>query len=397
MPLTDPGVRAAKATEKPYKLTDGGGLHLLVTPTGGKLWRFRFTRGGREKLLSLGKYPDLSIAGARDMRDDARRMVANGGDPAAAKQERKQAARGAKANSFKAVALEWLATQRKKLAPISYEKKLSWLDDYLFPYLGTKLISEIEPRDVLPVLLRIERRKHNETAHRVRSLVGNVMRYAIAHGKAKRDAAADLRGALAPVVTTNRAALTYPSDIGELMRRIDAYRGQPATEAALKLAPLLFVRPGELRAAEWSEFDLAGKAPLWRIPARRMKIKREHIVPLSRQAVAILRDLEPITGEGRLVFPSIRADDRPISENTINLCLRAMGYTGKEMTGHGFRAMASTLLNELGNPPEVIELQLAHKDRDEVRAAYNRSSKLAERSRLMQAWADHLDKLKASR
>jgi integrase len=362
-----------------------------VAPGGGRWWRFKYSLAGREKLLSLGTYPDTGLGSARQRRDDARQLVADGIDPSVKRQE----AKAALANTFEGIAKEWLELQRKKLSARTFEKKAGWFKDFLYPYIGRQPITSVTAQDLLRALKRIEVRGLHETAHRARSNAGNVFRYAIATGRAERDVSADLRGALAPVVTTNRAAITEPARVGELLRKIHAYRGQPATEAALKLAPLVFVRPGELRGAEWSEFSLDGAHPEWRLPARRMKMDEEHIVPLARQAVAILRELEPITGGGRFVFPSLRGGHRPISENTINVALRALGYAGNEMTGHGFRAMASTLLNEQAVAPDVIELQLAHAERNEVRSAYNRATRMPERRKMMQQWADYLDGLRA--
>lgn len=387
MSLTDTALKAAKPREKPYKLFDERGLYLLVEPRGGRWWRFKYRIDGREKLISLGSYPDVPLAKARNRRDEARSQLADGVDPSA----KRQSERAARSNTFEALAREWLSLQRKALSPRTYEKKLGWLETLLFPYLGKHPIAKISAQELLATLKRVESRGNHETAHRARSLAGNVFRYAIQTGRCERDVSADLRGALAPVVTTSRAALTDPVRIGELLRKIHAYHGQPTTEAALKLAPLLFVRPGELRAAEWAEMDLESKSPEWRLPAKRMKMREEHLVPLSTQAVAILKDLELLTGCGRYVFPSLRGGHRPISENTINVALRSLGYSGTEMTGHGFRAMASTCLNEQGFPPDVIELQLAHAERNEVRAAYNRAKRLAERRAMMQAWADYLD------
>ncbi len=395
MPLTDAVIRAARPRPKPVKLFDGDGLYLLIAPAGGRWWRFKYRHDGRERLISLGTYPEVTLAQARQRREDARRQVRDGIDPSA----KRRAERSANAETFAAVGREWLALQRAKLAPVTYAKKLGVLERLLFPHLGSRPVAKIAAPELLATLRRIEARAIHETAHRARALAGNVLRYAVATGRAERDPSADLRGALAPVVVKNRSAITDPARVGELLRAIDEYpakfRAQPATAAALKLAPLLFVRPGELRAAEWSELRLDGEHPEWRIPGARMKMGEEHVVPLSRQALAILQELRPLTGEGRYVFPSLRGPSRPISANTINVALRALGYESTEITGHGFRAMASTLLNEQGFPPDVIELQLAHAERNEIRAAYNRAKRLPERRRMMQAWADYLDGLRA--
>lgn len=394
MPLSEASVRAARPdpNKKLTKLSDERGLYLLVdSKTGSKLWRLKYYFGGREKLLSLGAYPDVGLKRAREKRDDARKLVADGIDPSA----RRRAEKAARGDTFAAIADEWLETKKKSLSPGTWKRDRDQLVDLVGPYLGKEPIASIEAPALLAVLKRIEGRGRYDTAHRVRAVVGRVMRYAIATGRAKHDISADLKGALAPKATQNYAALTDPARVGELLRAIDGYVGQPTTHAALRLAPLLFVRPGELRAAEWSEFDLEAKEPEWRIPAARMKMGELHVVPLSAQAVTILKELHPITGDGRLVFPALHTTLRPISENTINVALRRLGYSSEQMTGHGFRSMASTLLNEQGWHPDLIELQLAHAERNKVRAAYNRAQRLAERRKMMQAWADYLDGLRA--
>ena len=384
--LSEARIRAAKPKEKPYKLRDGRGLYLLVNPTGARLWRLRFRQPGRESMISLGAYPDVSLKIARDRREEARKAIAAGVDPAA----QRRAERVGHENTFQVIALEWL-TKRKFAAKT--RTKAEWtFNDLLFPHIGSRPIASITAPDMLRVLRTIEDRGKHETAHRTKQRASQVFRYAIATGRAERDPTADLRGALAPIIVTNRAALTDPKDVGGLLRSIDNYIGQPATEYALKLAPYVFARPIELRAAEWTEFDLE-KAE-WRIPAARMKMNELHIVPLSKQAVDILRMLQPHTGAGRYLFPGLRTPTRPISENTLNAALRRLGYSKDQMTTHGFRAMASTLLNEQGWHPDVIELQLAHAERNEVRAAYNRAQRLDERRKMMQAWADYLDGLR---
>lgn len=393
MPLLDSAVRAAKPAQKPYKLFDERGLFLLVTPTGGRLWRLKYRVLRREKSLSLGSYPDVPLRLARERRDDARRVIAAGGDPSDLRREQ----RAALAQTFEGVAREWIETQRGKLKPITFDKKLGWLEKEVFPKIGAEPVARVSAQQLLPLLRDIEARGNNETAHRIRSLCGNIMRYAMATGRAHRDPTVEIRGALAPVVTSHRAAITYPARIGDLMRAIDAYRGQPTTQAALKLAPLTFVRPAEPRGARWCEFQLDGPEPEWRIPGPRMKQGREHVVPLSRQAVAVLDALRSRSRGDGLLFTSLRSKDRPISESTINVALKTMGFDGAEVTGHGFRAMASTCLNEQNYPPDVIELQLAHAPADEVRAAYNRASRMPERRAMMQAWADYLDKLRATK
>ena len=386
--LTDRQIQAAKPREKPYKVFDTRGLYLLITPDGSKLWRFRYRIEGREKLISLGDSRDVSLKRAREKRDEARSLVADGRDPSA----QRKGERAALAHTFEAVATEWLAMKVKKLSDGTIGRDRDRLKNFIFPYVGKRPIATITPADLLLALRRIEARGTHETAHRTRSLCGRIWRFAVATQRADRDITADLKDALTPVAVQNHAAITDPKGIGALLCAIDGYVGQPATIAALKLAPLVFVRPGELRAAQWSEFDLDRAE--WRIPASRMKMGEQHLVPLSRQAVAILRELQPLTGDGNYLFPSIRSAARPMSENTINAALRRLGYTTDEMTGHGFRALASTRLNEEGFNPDLIELQLAHAERNKVRAAYNRAERLAERKKMMQAWADYLDGLK---
>jgi integrase len=387
--LSETRIRAAKSKERPYKLFDERGLFMLVTPTGGRLWRLRYRIGALEKLISLGAYPDVTLKRAREKRDEARILIADDIDPSA----QRKAQRAALLDTFEGVAQEWLALHSKSLSPETLSILGARLNSALYPYLGSRPVAAITAQELLVVIRRIEARGRHETAHRVRALAGRVLRFAVATGRAQHDVAADLRDALAPVRSRNFASVTDPARVGELMRAIDGYTGYPVTALALKLAPLVFVRPGELRAAEWSEFDLANAE--WRIPAARMKMKEPHIVPLARQAIAIVRELEPLARGGRYLFPSLRTRDRPMSENTINAALRRLGYSSEEQTGHGFRSMASTLLNEQGFPPDVIELQLAHTERNKVRAAYNKAQRLPERRKMMQAWADYLDGLRA--
>ena len=387
--LSDTRIRAAKPMERPYKLFDERGLYLLVTPTGNRLWRLRYRMGALEKLLALGAYPDVPLKRAREKRDEARKLVADGIDPNA----KRKAERSAQAETFEAVANEWLELHKSSLAPETIPMLGTRLRSFLYPYIGSRPVADIRAQELLAVLRRIEARGRHETAHRVRALAGRVLRYAVATGRAPHDVAADLKDALAPVKSKNFASVTDPRRVGELMRAIHGYGGHPVTALALKLAPLVFVRPGELRAAEWSEFDLENAD--WRIPAARMKMREPHVVPLSRQALAILRELQPLARGGRYLFPSLRTRDRPMSDNTINAALRRLGYTSEEQTGHGFRSMASTLLNEQGFPPDVIELQLAHAERNKVRAAYNKAQRFPERRKMMQAWADYLEGLGA--
>lgn len=392
MPLSDPAIKKAKPEAKSYKLADGGGLFLLVTPTGGKLWRLKYRFGGKEKLLSVGAYPGVGLASARTRRDDARKMLADGIDPGELKKAAKTQRAERAADSFEAVAREWYAKHAPGWAESHASKILRRLERDVFPWNGGRPIAELTAPEILATMRRIESRGTLETAHRVLQSVGQVMRYAVATGRAERDPTGDLRGALPPVRGEHFASITEPKDVGALLRAIDAFRGSLQVACALRLSPLLFVRPGELRRAKWADFDM--EAGEWRYHVS--KTKTEHIVPLAPQAVAILRELEPLSGHREHVFPG-REPSKPMSEAAINAALRRMGYDTKtEITGHGFRAMARTLLHEeLGFAPEAIEHQLAHKVPDTLGAAYNRTKFLAERRRMMTAWADYLDKLKA--
>jgi integrase len=390
MKLTDTAIRNARPGDRPRKLFDGDGLYLYLSTTGHRAWRFKYYIEGREKHLHFGRYPEISLKAARERRLEARRALETGNDPGVIL----QAERAARSATFEALAMEWLGMQRNRLTLKTYENKRDRFVAFVFPYLGKRPIASIKPLDVLEVLKRIEERGRHETAHRVRSECGNVFRYAVVTGRADRDPTVDLRGAIAAVVRRNRPAIVDPPRIGELMRAIAGYRGDVSSEFALKLLPLTFVRPGELRLAEWAEFNL--KAAEWRIPAERMKMRELHVVPLSSQALALLKDLHVLTGTGGLVFPSIRSRDRAISDNTLNAALRRLGFAGDEMVAHGFRSMASTCLNEQGWHPDLIELQLAHAERNESRGAYNRAQRLPERRKMMQAWADYLDGLRAS-
>jgi integrase len=386
--VTAKEIQSLKPTQKPYKRGCGGGLVLLVMPDGGKWWRFKYRFAGKERGYSLGTFPDVSLAEARDKVSEAKRLLRDGVDPGIAKATQKLA----QGITFQAIAEEWLIQQAKTLSPRTLSKARWILEEFVYPRIGSRPVAELQAPELLAMLRPIEKKGHHETAHRTRQRVSQIMRYAIATGRATRDPTQDLRGALAPVPTENRAAVTDPAKVGELLRAIDGYAGQPSTMAALKLAPLLFVRPGELRGAKWSEIDL--DAAEWRIPAERMKMGERHIVPLSKQAVAILHEQHRLTGRGEYVFPALGSSTRPMSENTVNGALRRLGYAQDEMTGHGFRAMASTLLNERGFSPDVIELQLAHAERNKVRAAYNRAERLPERRKMMQDWADYLDELR---
>lgn len=389
--LTAVAIRNAKPGDKAQRLFDGGGLYLEVMPNGSRYWRMKYRHAGKEKRLALGVYPEVTLSAARNGRDAARAAIRDGRDPMADRKADKARAKLSAENTFQGIADEWLDRQRGKLAAVT-ATKAEWLLGMAHAEIGARPIAEVTAREILALLQKIEATGRHETAHRVKQRIGQVFRYAIATGRAERDPSADLRGALTPVVTTSRAAVTSPDAVADLLRAIYAYQGQPATVAALKLAPLLFVRPGNLRAMEWSELDL--DAAEWRIPAGKMKMRAEHVVPLAPQAVAILRELHGLTGRGRYCFPSIRTPDRPMSENTVNASLRRLGFAKETMTGHGFRAMASTRLNEMGWAPDVIERQLAHAERNKVRAAYNRAQYLAERQKMMTAWADYLDALR---
>ena len=390
--LTPSAVFNAKPAAKQYKLADERGMYLLVKPDGARWWRFDYRRPDTRKrnTLSLGTFPDVSLKKARERRDDARKLLADGIDPGT----KRQAERTTSADSFEAVAREWFAKHSPNWATGHGDKIIRRLERDVFPWIGPKPIASLTAPDVLAVLRKIDSRGARETAHRAHQNCGQVFRYAIATGRATYDPTPSLRGAIPPAQSTHFASITNPDRIGELLRAIDGYTGYYVTRAALQLAPLVFVRPGELRAAEWAEVNLDKSE--WRIPAERMKMGAPHIVPLSMQAAAILRDLQPLTGNGRLVFPSLRTRERAMSENTVNAALRRMGYDGDTMTGHGFRSMASTLLNEQGWHRDAIERQLAHAERDAIRAAYNYAEHLPERRKMMQAWADYLDSLRAS-
>jgi integrase len=391
MSLKDTAIRNAKPKEKQYKLYDEKGLYLLVKKAG-KYFRFDYRYAGKRKTLALGVYPGVKLAEARERRDNARKLLQNDIDPAQHRKETKAMRKDQAVNSFEAIAREWF-TKNKHIWSESHSRTIiRRLELNIFPWLGTRPVAFISAPELLAVLRRIEDRGALETAHRVKQICGQVFRYAIATGRAKRDPSADLRGALSPVKHGRMATITDPKKIGELLRAIDGYEGTPVAKCALKLAPLVFVRPGELRHAEWVEIDL-DKAE-WRIPAEKMKMKNPHIVPLSTQAVEILNEIQPITGMGRYVFPSVRTYSRPMSNNTVLAALRRMGYTKEEMSGHGFRAMASTVLHEQGWPSDIIERQLAHAERNSIKAAYNHAQHLPERRKMMQAWADYLDTLR---
>ncbi|AKQ56396.1 phage-related integrase [Bordetella hinzii] len=390
--LTDAAIRSAKPGDKLQKLPDSDGLYLEITPTGSRGWRFRYRFDGKEKLISLGVYPTVSLKEARQRRDEARRMVANGIDPSAARKAHKAARAGRASNSFETVAREWFEVWKADKADGHADKIIARLEKDIFPWIGGTSVAEITAPMVLEVLRRIEKRGVIETAHRAKTNISQVMRYAIATGRAERDPCPDLRGALKIYRGTNFAAIIDPAELGELLRAIDAYKGGIGTRAALQLAPLVFVRPGELCGARWVDIDL-DKAE-WRYTTS--KTGTEHLVPLARQAVSILTDLRQYTGGMEHVFPGQRSPKRPMTKEGLLAALRRMGYDKETMTIHGFRATARTLLAEqLHYPAEVIEHQLAHAVPDALGTSYNRTKFIKERREMMQAWADHLDKLKA--
>lgn len=390
--LSDAKVRSAKPQESEYKLFDGGGLYLLVTPSGGKSWYLKYRFEDKEKKLSIGPYPEISLEDARVKKAEAKRHIVNGIDPGVVRKAQKQAKTEEK-ESFETVAREWHMKFASTWTPGHANTIMSRLERDLFPWIGSKPIVEIKAPELLTVLRRVESRGALETAHRIRTIAGQVFRYAVATGRAERDPSGDLKGALPQPGEKHHAAITDPKEVGPLLRAIDDYRGHFVVKCALKLAPLFFVRPGELRNAEWSEIDLEER--VWNIPAHKMKTRQAHIVPLCDQAVQILKELKQFTGASRYVFPSGRSFTRPMSDMAILAALRRMEYDRDTMTGHGFRAMARTILDEvLHVRPEYIEHQLAHSVRDPLGRAYNRTTFLPERREMMQLWADYLDGLK---
>ena len=392
MALTNIAISNAKPGKSVIRLKDERGLYLEISPNGGKWWRLRYWIGGKENRISLGVYPDVSLKDARERRDEARKLIANGIDPSEARKAEKTEA-VAEGETVELVGREWHDKFKASLTERSAAEILHRLERDVFPWIGSKPIKDVTAPELLDVVRRIESRGAPETARRCLQYLSRIGRYAVATGRAERDTAADLRGCILPASKRHFSSLTNPKDIAALLRSIDSYQGSLVVLCALRLASMTFVRPGELRKAEWTEFNFEESE--WRIPAERMKMKEQHIVPLSRQAVAILRELHPLTGSGKYVFPSIRSSARPMSENTVNGALRRMGYTKEEMTGHGFRSMASTLLNEMGWNRDAIERQLAHGERNAVRASYNFAEYLPERRRMMASWSDYLDKLKA--
>lgn len=402
MALSNTALQRVKPKDKPYKLTDEKGLFLLVQPSGGMLWRMKYRIDGRdkegnpkrvEKKLSLGAFPEVSLKQARDGRDEARRVLATGQDPAEKKRREKQAAKINAANNFDSVAKAFIEKNKRDGLADATVVKRDWFRRLVAKSLGHRAVADILPIEILQAVRPFEVAKNDEKAHRTLQFIGQVFRYAVANQLVPSDPTRDLRGALAKARPKHLGAILRPVKAGELLRAIDGYEGHSLTQIALQLSALLFVRPGELRRAEWSEIKF--DAAVWQIPAAKMKARLEHVVPLSRQALEFLRKAEAVTGQGRYVFPSIRTSLRPMSENTVNSALRRLGFTGDEMTAHGFRAMASTLLNESGKwSPDAIERSLAHKDRDGIRAAYHRGSHWDERVEMAQWWADYLDLLK---
>lgn len=396
MALTDVAIRNAKPGAKATKLADGAGMFLLVTPAGGKLWRLKYRIDGREKLLAIGAYPEIGLSEARKRREEARAMIAQGQDPSREKQRDKVRSRIQAADTFTAIASEYCA-KRKRDGEKGWSPATATRSEYLLsllnPGIGKLPIAEIEPADVLVAVRKIEAKGNLESARRTLQLASMVFRYAVATARLRSDPTRDLRGALTAPKVTHYGAITEAKRVGELLRAIDGYEGSGITKLALQIAPHVFVRPGELRHAEWSEIELDGA--LWIIPAGKMKMRKAHHVPLSRQAVELFREVQAITGPSGYVFPSVRTRTRPMSENTINAGLRRLGYATDEMTAHGFRAMASTLLNESGKwHPDAIERALAHGDDDKVRAAYHRGAHWKERVEMAQWWSDYLDQLR---
>lgn len=400
MPLTDTVIRKAAVREKKYRLADGGGMYLEIHPNGSRYWRLKYRFDGKEKVLALGVYPHVSLKDARAKRDSVKVRLADGIDPNDARKAEKRTRKLNAENSFEAVGREWHAKFSPDLSESHAKRNLRRLEKHIFPYIGSNPIGTLEPPDILDALHRIERKGTIETAHRVRVLVGQVMRYAIATGRAQRDISADLRGAIPPARVKHFAAVTDPRELGPMLRAMHSYTGTDVVCAALKLAPLLFQRPGELRQMEWSEIDLENQ--LWTVPAGRMKRRKEgkeygpsHLVPLSRQAVEILKDLHKLTGEEILVFPGHRDRARPMSNMALNAAFKRMGIDSATALPHGWRATARTLTAEvLGIPDEIIEMQLSHGVRDTHGRAYNRTQWLPQRRDLMQQWADYLDELR---
>ncbi|MDL2259449.1 tyrosine-type recombinase/integrase [Deltaproteobacteria bacterium OttesenSCG-928-K17] len=392
--LSDVFLKKIKSDSPQKRFSDGGGLFIQLSPNGAKLWRMAYRFGGKQKLLSFGAYPAVSLKRARQLRDEAKELLAAGIDPGVHKKALKAATELKYQNSFEVVAREWFEKNTHRWALSNSSKVIARLENDLFPLIGSIPVADLKAPDILKAVQRIAGRGALDTAHRALQNCSQILRYAIATGRAEQDVASFLRGALPSAKGSHYPTITDPRKIGALLRAIDGYEGCFPVACALKLMPLVFVRPGELRMAEWSEFDFEAKE--WRIPDHRMKMNEQHIVPLAHQTLALLEALKPYTGHGRYLFPSVRTDQRPMSDNTINAALRRLGYAKEEMTGHGFRAMASTLLNEQGWNRDAIERQLAHGERNPIRAAYNYAEFLPERRKMMQSWADYLDGLRES-
>ena len=391
MPLTDTAVRKAKPTNKTVKMFDGGGLYLEVSPKGGKWWRLKFRFEGKEKRVSLGVYPDVSLKKARERREAARKLLADGVNPSDNRRAQKATQLEKAANSLEVVARECHKKQSSTWSARHSDGIIKRLERDVFPWLGKKAISDLSPKELLTTLRRVEERGAIESAHRILGNCGQIFRYAVATGRADRDITSDLRGALTTVKTEHLASITEPVKVGQLLRTIDSYEGSLIVKCAMKLAPLVFVRPGELRKSEWNDIDFENAE--WRFKVT--KTDTDHIVPLSRQAIEILDEIKPVTGTGQYVFPSARSSKRPMSDNAVLAAFRRMGIEKHEMTGHGFRAMARTILDEvLCFRPDFIEHQLAHAARDPNGQAYNRTAHLVERKKMMQVWADYLNELK---
>ena len=392
MPLTVTEINNAKAKDKTYRLFDGVGMYLEVSPKGGKWWRLKYRINGKEKRVSLGVYPKVSLKEAREKRTDAKRLLADGIDPSEYRKANKFRNLEEAKNSFESVAREWYLKYLHTWAESHSSRFIRGLEKDVFPWVGKKPIASITPPDLLSVIQRIEKRGAIETAHRTLGKCGQILRYAIATGRADRDISQDLRGALPPVKRKHLAAITDPKKVGVMLKLTDNYKGTLIVHCALRLSPLVFVRPGELRHAKWEDFDFDKSE--WHYFV--VKTQTNHIVPLSRQAIEILEELRPLTGRGEYVFPGARSIKRPMSNNAILSAMRTMGIKKEEMSGHGFRAMARTILDEvLGFRPDFIEHQLAHAVRDPNGRAYNRTAHLPERKKMMQDWADYLDKLKS--
>ena len=402
MPLTDTAIRKAKSADKPQRLFDGGGMYLEISPAGGKLWRLKYRYGGKEKRLALGTYPDTSLADARERRDAARKLLAMGVDPGEQRRAQKAAGEERAANSFEVIALEWLAVKQPEWTPGQFGKERDRLENHVFPRIGALPIANIGVAEIRPLLAHVVKQGHIEQAHRLRHQLSRVFRFAVATERASRDPAHDLRDTLPARNPKNHPTITDPKQVGELMRAIGGFTGTFPVKCALQLAPLWFCRPGEIRMAEWVHFDMDGEHPTYTVPPVNRKLKKAakenpatppHVVPLSRQALEILRDLQKVTGRGRYLFPGARDPKRHMSDGAVNAALARIGYKGI-ITGHGFRHMARTLLGEMGWSAEALERQLSHKEPG-VAGVYNKAMHLSERRKIMQAWADYLEAVRS--